>query len=747
MVIANCTPTKCKKRGRNQPKMKKHLHLLTLLLLTTLSLSAATFKINTHPRLLVTPDANEHAKENLQKYEWATQNAEALILFADSYQAPHSKEHTTNKPGGVSWKSLGYPSRVTEDIFKVALAWSLNPKAEYIETIITFIEEVCNEQRGYISIGAATTGDEVHEGMFFFYFAAACDILYGDDDLLSNDQKSMIEKTMRAYLDIAKDKMSPNGIMNHQASTNSGAVMVSMFLRDEAYFDHFVEAEGGMMDHMGTGIMPDGWWFEGTVNYSHLVADIFFRMAQVYQNNGMDLYHMQIPAREMDRDFHNAKDDYTGMKFTVWGPQKPYRTLYDMAHAYLPLMDENAVTVASNDTNATPPAVFYELAYKEYGGKELAWVLSKTKREGWLALFYGVGELPEVKDPRTTSATVPNVGLTALRAQNKRKVGENQLQAYVKYGTHGGWHGHLDRTALLALDIYGHKFFSTEMCWFGYQSAQYKELVQTSASHNMVIVDQMQQEAVESFQPLFYAGKSMQLSVTETEARWRQIPRNNRDIFPPWDDFGYSTEPIVQRRLTMLTDGYVMLVDYLSSEESRQYDCLVHPVGFRGVEGAEKVGSELAAITDDENSPYKYFPSCQWYKGGAQSVRFSFEDSGIGLDYFVAWPKKSDVMFAHYPSTGTAVKGGLRNNPDRRTVGVRVEDKEVVFITFLEPYKGASSIAQVEAVSRDEVNILFTDGSSHNIKIQDINAAHASDIKVHLTETSAKGKRKKETNK
>ncbi|MFI3264613.1 MAG: hypothetical protein SNG38_05405 [Rikenellaceae bacterium] len=724
---------------------KKLLSLLYVcaMLLTTTSLHAVNFSIKSYPRLLVNQEAIDHARENMQKYDWAAANAESLLQKADNYEVPKPKEHTTYKPGNISWKSMGYVPKKVEELFEVGLAWTLFGKEEYLDKIRIFIDDVCDEQSGYIAVGAATTGDEVHEGMFFFYFAALCDILYSQNDILTVEQKDAVDKVMLFYLEKSKDKMAPNGIMNHQASTNAAAVLVSMFMQDEEFFTHFTEAEGGMIDHMATGIMPDGWWFESTVNYSQLVADIYFKMAQVYQNSGMDLYRAKIPAREMDKDFHNAKDDYTGMKFAVWGPQKPYRTLHDMATAYYPLMDENGVTVASNDTNAQGPSVFYELAYKEYGDSELAWVLSKMERDSWISLFYGVGEIPEVKDPRTKSATQPNVGLTALRAQNRE--GEEQLQAYVKYGTHGGWHGQLDRVSLQALDIFGHKFFGTEMCWFGYQSAQYKELVQTSASHNMVIVDELQQEAVPSSQPIFYKGKSMQLSLTETVARWRQIPRNNREIFPPWDDFGYSTEPILQRRLAMVTDDYLLMVDYLSADKPHQFDCLLHPVGFQGVEGAEKAGELLPAITTNENSPYKYFPSCQWYKANEESVKFQFNDSGIGLDYHIAWPTESDIFYAEYPSTKSAVQGGLRNNPDRRTVGVRVNAKEAVFITLLEPYKGESVIAKVESTSDDKIRIYMKDGSMQIIQISNLKG-EAKDVKVEFNRISNRGKVKTEKN-
>ncbi len=720
--------------------------ILTFTMLFALSATyAVEFTENAHPRLLVNQAAIEHGRKNMQKYDWAAQNAEQLIKFADEFVVPQRREFIVKRVT-KQWPSMGYTPQAVEDMFTVGLAWTLTQKPEYLEKLKGFVLDVCDPQKGYIPVGAATTGVEVHEGGFFFYFTAICDILYSQEGLFTDKQKSQIEAVMRAYLEKSKDDMSPNGIMNHQASTNSAAVLVSMFLQDEDYYTHFVEADGGMIDHIATGFMPDGWWFEATVNYCYLVADIYFRMAQVFQNNGMDLYHRQIEAREMDKDFHNAPDGFTGMKFAVWGPQKQYRTLYDVAMAHIPMMDENAVVLASNDSGTKEPDVFYELAYKEYGDKELAWVLSKTKRDSWIALFYGEGKLPKVSDPRTKSATVENLGITALRSQNKDKQGEEQLQAYVKYGSPGGWHGHFDRASLQALDKYGHKYFGTEMCWFGYGSAQYKELVQSTVTHNMVMVNQLQQEAVPSTQPLFYSGDMMQLSLTQTQARWRPIPRSNIDKFPPWDDFDFETEPILQRKLSIVTDDYLVMVDFVKSDEVREYDCLVHPLGFRSVEGAQKVGDKLAVVSTDDSSPYKYFTNCQWYKGSDKGANFKFNDSGYGLDLHLVYPQKADILFAEYPTTGKWKEGEFKNNPARRTVAMRVNGREATFITLLEPYRKESAIESVEALSGSEIVVTLKCGTTQKFTVSGLDGDNGADVKVIMESTTPNGKVKKEHN-
>ena len=476
-----------------------------------------------HPFLLATNEILEEVKSKVKNVDWARQNFETLIKFANNYEVPERKI-VLKARNTREWKSMAYNTSDGEKAFRVLLAYKLTGNKKYLNKIVRFITEACDKEKGYLSVGAATTGVQVHEGNFFMYVAAACDLIY-EEGVFSKKERENIEATFRFYLEQNKEHMNAVGIMNHQASANAGAIFVALFLQDMAEIDHLTFADGGMEDQIAKGTMADGWWFEGTVNYCYLVTNKYATVAQAYENYGWNLYDKRFPVRFKSKDFDNAKDGYTGMKFDIWGPTgKNTRGLEDMFSAFVPMMDENAYVVSSNDSDTTEPHQFYELAYRHFRKDELAWVLNHSKRDSWEALIYGVAEIPEIEDPRTKSDYVANVGLTALRSQKVGGTAENQIQAFTKIGTHGGWHGHFDRASLIALDRNGHKYFGTEMTWFGYGHAGYKEIVQTSASHNMVIVDELQQEAVPSEQLLFYAGEKMQVNILETNARWRKIP-------------------------------------------------------------------------------------------------------------------------------------------------------------------------------------------------------------------------------
>lgn len=694
------------------------------------TLEFITVRYKPHPFLWVTDDILNEAKEKVKTVEWAKQNLEDLIEFADSYVVPERKVIDKAR-NTLRWKSLSYVAADSEKAFRVLLAYKFTGNKSYLDKVVRLVKDVTDPEEGYLSIGAATTGVQVHEGNFFMYLAVICDVLYAEENVLSQQDRDNIEKTMRYYLKQDKKHMSPYGIMNHQASANAGSIIISLFLQDMAAVNHFVESDGGLIDQMAKGIMPDGWWFEGTPGYCYLVTERFCLIAQAFENYGWNLYDRRLPARFKSKDFKNAKEGFTGMKFDIWGPTgRNTRGLEEMVHAYIPMMDEKANLIPNNDGMVAKPHEFYELAYRHFKTQDLAWVISKSDRDSWEALLYGVAELPEIEDPRLESAYVSNVGLVALRSQPENENPENQIQAYFKFGTHGGWHGHLDRSGMTALNRYGHKYFGTEMVWFGYGHAGYKECVQASATHNMVVVDGLQQEAVPSEQILFHKGNIMQATVVQTEARWRRIPIFNRDLFPPWNDFDYNPDfkPVLQRRLSIVTDDYLVIADYLNAPQKHTYDWLIHPIGFQSIDDVKAKGNLLPKLSEDSNSQYKYFTNAQWYQA-KKGTKVMFQEGEMKLDVHTLWPKKSEVLIASYPNGGK--QRDIRNNPNRATYGVRVEAKEALFLNVIEPYKGKSAIKKIESKNENEVVVFLNKGRKQVISISKL---HTDYIQVTIME-------------
>jgi hypothetical protein len=544
----------------------------------------------------------------------------------------------------------------------VAIVWKLTGEDEYRDKVVIFLRRLSDPETGYPSLSGGTrsqphraTDNMVHEGVYFARMAAAYDLLY-EDDVLTEEDHERLRRTIELYFVSAGITMSNGGIDNWVVCVDTGAILCSLILQDMARLNGYLYGRSGFAEQLSAGIMGDGWWSEGATNYHVLVAAEYNMVAQACLQWGFDLFNRRFPANFSRKivERGSVKTGYLGIVFDRWGPTGgSHRGLRDLFDALIPFMDHRGIILSNNDSREIEVGSIYEQAYAHYRDPVYAWVVAQNSREDWQSLLYGVGELPEVPDPRTTSAYAENVGVAVLRSQGKDQTPEDQIQAAIKWGTHGGWHGHFDRTGFLSMKRYGKSFYTTMEAWYGYPHAMYKMWVQASVSHNMVVVDEYQQEPVESDLLLFASGDMMQACAVQTEARWCQVPqwpnRPDRDS----DDLGVYYDPdqtpVLQRRLMIVTDDYIVLNDYLQSDQDHTFDWLIHPVGFRGMEAASK---RLTRHTDharsDPTSSYKHILDCDWY-AVKTPMRTRFQDDVLRTDIRTLWPREADVMLGTFP--------------------------------------------------------------------------------------------------
>jgi hypothetical protein len=307
-------------------------------------------------------------------------------------------------------------------------------------------------------------------------------------------------------------------------------------------------------------------------------------------------------------------------------------------------------------------------------------------------LLYAVPELPE-KTPEhfRDSAFADNVGIVMLRSQTPERPIREQIQAALHYGTHGWAHGHYDRTNLLSLMRYGRSFYNPEMAWHGYEPFMYKFYVQNSVAHNMVVVDQKNQEATPGTRLIFHTGKAMQATVVEATPRWSNPPyggmvydyvpvktfeektwREGRYVPIPKDPPAYGTltgytEPVLQRRAMVVTDDYVLLADFVKGGKPHTFESLFQMKGFGGLEAAEKKFLRHdAQWNPDPVGSAQFVTDCDWYsvKAPARSrfeMRFGpgadnagtralySEDGVLKLDVHSLWPQTQEIMIGTVP--------------------------------------------------------------------------------------------------
>ncbi|MDW7691192.1 alginate lyase family protein [Flammeovirgaceae bacterium SG7u.111] len=659
--------------------------------------AAATLEFTTavavpFPNIFFTAGEWQKVRDKMEKYEWAKEQAKEYEEKAQRWNVPEVAKTLPTRDHQFGQHL--YSERDANNMFNCAIAYQLTGKKEYAEKCVLFLKRLSNPENGYPTTLRAGGANFVKEGGFFQNVARGHDMIK-DAGLLTAEDEQQIENTFRLYIDVAITQNSAGAIGNWDLSELSGAFYCALSIQDLHLAEYILNMPAGIYQQLAQGVLNDGWWHECAVGYNLWCSRMFSQVAIALQPWGINFKDKLLPLGT--RPNHSLlprrnRPGLWGMNFMKWGTLNNNSIgIKDMWDAPLDFLDYRGVMFAVNDaTEALVTGADYELAYYLYRDPEYAAIIQRGDKRD---LLYGVPELPEATSEKTSkSAYADNMGIVQLRSQKQGREQREQIQAVLHYGTHGGGHGHYDRTQLISMMRYGRSFYNPEMYWYGYHTYLYKFLVQASVNKNMVVVDQKMQEPAESFRKLFYTGELMQATVVESEARWMNPPymgmvyggkpvtvqekawSENRSLFipddhPPYGEITGYTDPIMQRRLMVMMDDYIVLADYLQSDSVRTYDWLMQIKGFKELSADKKefIRHDNQWNTDPLGAA-QFTTDCDWYTttGTAKSTfEMCFgegcdnagarmrqnEDGPLKIDVFNAWPTQNEIMVGTTPES------------------------------------------------------------------------------------------------
>ena len=641
------------------------------------------------PSILLTAQGWDEVRDKVAKYDWAKTRQQEYVDAAESWQVPEAAtpaQHARDPQGHpyVFW--------VTEfkKLSQTAVAWQLTRNTNCAEKVALFLRRLADKETGYPSTFAAVSEGEPQEGENWQLIAIAYDEIL-DANILSAADRNSIEHTFRLYLQTVETILDVGNVGNWNVAADTAALFCSLAISDLSAADRYLYGPCGFEDFVTKGIMDDGWWWEGSTSYNFWVASELTQSALACKPWGIDLLHREFPAN-FSPDTIIAPWALTppyGISFEKWGPNhRNTRSIKQLWDAVPLMTDYRGIAFGMNDGHEEQVGGSrMELAY--YAFRDPAYVpLIKASRQR--DLIYGVPELPETTAALYLNSSVAeNLGFALLRSQTTNRPPREQIQAVFKIGTQGGFHGHFDRVSLDSISRYGRSFWNPESIWWGYGNFMYKFYVQNSVAHNMVVVDQKQQEAVPSSQLLFYSGKMMQVSAQETDARWSDPPyagmvydaqssggasadlpalmKRNHQSFPlvtdrQWGELGPFGERIVQRRLGIVTDDYIVIADYLKGGQPHTFDNLFQMKGFQGLEAADKKFLRHdAQFNSDPHSSAQFITDCDWFQASAPAVGKFLIQNGRGdenqhnengvlkMDVHSLWPAQQEIMLAQPP--------------------------------------------------------------------------------------------------
>ncbi len=705
-----------------------------------------------HPNIILTKDGWNEVREKVKNYDWAKQAADEIIAAADKWNPPEVANKDNPKRG--DWL---FRTQSEEGAKASAMAYQLTGDKKYAEKVRTFLLRLSDPNNGFPVTRRACHQASVQEGGYFQGIASDYDMTL-PSGVYTDADRAQIDTTLRLYID-----SEPGGggqISNWNVSSLTGALFTSLVLQDLERAERFLGAPGAIVDQLREGTLDDGWWYELAISYNTWVASMFSQAALAMRPWGMDLANMRFPASLRPNDQRiPEKSDY-GATDAKWGPIHNnwigIKRMWDI----LPKMaDYRGVMFGVNDsTERSVTGDRMELAYYLYRDPAYAALIKKSN--GRRDLIYGVPELPEnPPDPSSHSAFSDNAGVAVLRSQTAERPPREQIQAVLRYGDHGWYHGHFDRGELLHLSRYGRSFFNPEMVWYGYGSHMYKFYVQTSVSKNMVVVDRKMQEPAENRRLLFHSGPMMQAAAVDVTARWSNPPyggmnydeandKNSLEVQglkegrsvpsvenpPPYGKFGPLTGyigPIQQRRLTLVTDDYVVLADWLKANDEHEFESVFQMKGFQGLEAAgKKLVRHTAQWDPNPIGSAQFVTDCDWYDVNAParaSFQFQFgegadnrgsnpqqnEPGTLNIDLLSLWPPEQEIMIGTVPET--------HDVPRQVTYAVRADGKALAEgqtgtwvlgqKSIDVPIKGAKTLELETSCSATKTGTLFWAGA------------------------------------
>lgn len=412
---------------------------------------------------------------------------------------------------------------------------------------------------------------------------------------LSPDDR--ITLAQKLFLPAARDVILPHkiGVHNIQCWKNSAVGLVGFLLDDKELIAAAIEdPQRGFRTQMNKGVMDSGQWWEGAWGYHFYTVSACWPLVEAARNHGIDLWDSR------------------------------YRRLFD---GPLLLAMPNQILPNFNDSgyvNLAGQADIYELAYARSQDPRYLPLLSSSPRSGDHAMLFGVPKLPTAAAASFASANYTDVGYAILRSAAAGAAPENQTWACLKYGPHGGGHGHPDK---LSFVLYSQgKVVAPDAGITSYGTPMHAGWYHTTLSHSTLLVDEAEQKPAE--------GKSLAFG---TAAGIDYACAQAGPIYP-----GVK----FVRTLALLAPNCLLVVDQVAADKTHTLDFAYH---HRGAFDGPADGTPWNA--PDKNG-YRYLKNAAIRPLGAQAIALKGETGPVRISSVSDGP--ADLITATGPGASSA---------------------------------------------------------------------------------------------
>jgi hypothetical protein len=379
-----------------------------------------------------------------------------------------------------------------------------------------------HDNQGKPGRGGRVASQSLTEAGWLTTFTQGADLVW--TTLSEADQAAIADKVLRPALD---DIILPRrlGIHNIQCHHNSAIGLVGFLLGDETLIARAIDDPvRGYHQQMEKGVLGDGMWTEGSSGYHFYTIAGLWPLTEAARNCGRNLYGRKLQSM-FDGPLALAMPDFVLPDFN----------------------DSNTVALASQDD-------FYELALARFNNPGYAPLLAQSKRRGRLAMLYGLTTLPAgSRADLPGSRNSPDSGYAILQQGQ----GKDATWLCLKYGPHGGGHGHPDKNHFI---LYSRgRIVAPDAGTHAYGSPLHASWDKTTLAHNTLTVDETPQKPA--------TGKCLAFGSE------RGVDYVMSDAGPVYQGLRFV------RSVAMLSPDLVVFVDQVAADQPRTLDLVYHQNG------------------------------------------------------------------------------------------------------------------------------------------------------------------------
>lgn len=618
-----------------------------------------------HPRLYVTKEQIERAKERIKSEQWAKEILADLIKKADealSVKLPVYETDWWQEARKKHWSEF-YPE-IWKHCNMVPMPPVHSAHSAALAYLLTGEEKYAVRAKEILLHTTAFTFEFEHPDVGMHYSSLSLFSLQAFDmlaDRFSPDETAKMRDFFnRGYAAVRKDddwwvENNPGGMFNnHFAWHKLWIGAYGLYFDRDDLLNHAVESDQGIRELLEHGLMDEGAWFESSLNYHFTAVWALVKMAQMLRNSGckFDLFtHRFANGRTM-------KQLFDGILLNAF----PDTSLPTIGDAY------GAKKYLSHEP-------LFGLAFNAYGDPAYDWLISKGGKRDIEWLFWE--KLPSGgKAPAMYTQLFPEHGHAMLRTVEGDGYWDSDgFNAFVSYDINSV-HSHNDKLDLIlfgrgkllladpeALASAPHAF-----------SAQVqKELNRTTICHNTVMVDRKEQ-----------GSTSEKLTLLD----FKNLP--DLKMVSAADLDGRVYPGVKMKRTVAAASDHVLDVFQIKSEEEHTYQWLLHPCDDEGLTG---ITLDMKPVKLPDASPWDWLRNAF----GAvtdEDVHAEWIQGDLTLHMVLLGSPSTKITVCEFPRTDTFDKP-----PYPMFIAERI-GKSATFIALYQAERGAISEADL-TVKRD----------------------------------------------